>query len=223
MSNSYIVGEQTKNKILEESKKLFYQNGYTKTTYSEISAIANINRALIPYHFKNKQILGIEIYRQIISDFYKIIDNVLDTQQFDSDFVSAIHTISYYRLLSANPAFIRFLSELQTDENASLFSQEDEKTYLISLGSKFANLKTNELELLTQMHIGIKTKMVNVLCEEESTIDANEVSRIHIQLLMRYAGYSVKKIDELIDAAIEIANLLTFEVKQGFEIELKYN
>lgn len=223
MAHSYTVGEQTKNKILTESKKLFYKNGYTKTTYSDISSIANINRALIPYHFKNKKILGIEIYRQIISDFYNIIDNVLDTSQYDSDFVAAIYTIFYYRLLSVNPSFIRFISELQADENATLFSEEYEKEFLIQLGNKFKNLNADELEILVQMHIGIKSRMVNLLCNQESSLQVNEISRIHIQLLMRYVGYSAKKIDELINAAIEISSLLSFEIIAGFEIVLKYN
>ena len=74
MANTYLAGEQTKRNILRESKKLFYKKGYTETTYNDISAVAKVNRALIPYHFKNKQILGLEIYNQIIAEFYELID-----------------------------------------------------------------------------------------------------------------------------------------------------
>lgn len=223
MSNTYLAGEQTKRNILRESKKLFYKRGYTDTTYSEISTVAKINRALIPYHFKNKQVLGLEIYHQIINEFYELIDNVLDTSQFDADFISVVHTVAYYRLLSTNIPFLRFISELQADEGTSLFVAEDEKNWLNSLGNKFNSLNEEEMNILIQMHIGTKKEMVTLLCNNHKTIKADTISRMHISMLMRYIGYSTKKTDELINAALEIANLLTFQIKNGFVVEMKYN
>lgn len=223
MSNTYLTGEQTKRNILRESKKLFYKKGYTDTTYSEISTVAKVNRALIPYHFKNKQVLGTEIYHQIIKEFFEHIDSVLDTSQFDADFVSVLHTVAYYRLLATNSQFLRFTSELQADDNSSLFTIEEETAWLTSLGSKFASLKEQEMRILTQMHIGTKKEMVTFLCNNKKAMDADTIAKMHLSMLMRYVGYSTKKIDELINAAIEITNLLTFQIKKGFAVEMKYN
>lgn len=223
MSNTYLAGEQTKRNILRESKKLFYKKGYTETTYSDISTVAKINRALIPYHFKNKQILGLEVYNQIITEFYMLIDNVLDTSQFDADFVSILHTVAFYRLLASNSQFLQFLSELQADENASLFTAEAEQKWITNLGTKFSSLNGQELAILTQMHIGIKKESIALLHSASKKINADTIASMHLHLLMRYVGYSAKKTDELIDAAIEIANLLHFHIKNGFVIELKYN
>ncbi len=223
MSNTYLAGEQTKRNILRESKKLFYKKGYTDTTYSEISTVAKINRALIPYHFKNKQVLGLEIYQQIITEFYELIDNVLDTTQFDADFLSVVHTVAYYRLLATNFPFLRFIAELQADENTSLFLAEDEMKWLNSLGTKFSALSEQEMHVLTQMHIGTKKEMITLLYNNRKTISADTISKMHISMLMRYVGYSTKKTDELISAALEIANLLTFQIKNGFSVEMKYN
>lgn len=222
MSNTYIAGEHTKANILRESKKLFYNNGYTNTTYSEISSVAKINRALIPYHFKNKQVLGLEIYHEIIKNFYELIDNLLDTAQFDSNFVSILHTVTYYRLLSTNAPFLRFISELQADEGTSLFVVAEEQCWLTHLGDKFTSLGEHELSILTQMHIGAKKEMINLLCNSTDN-DSDIISHMHISMLMRYAGYSTKKIDELFYAAVEIANLLNFQIKDDFVVELKYN
>ena len=223
MANTYLAGEQTKRNILRESKKLFYKKGYTETTYSDISSVAKVNRALIPYHFKSKQILGLEIYNQIIAEFYELIDNILDTSQFDTDFVSILHTIAYYRLLTSNKQFLQFLSELQADENASLFDVETEQEWLTSLGSKFANLNETELAMLTKMSIGMKKESLSMLTNTSKEVSADLVAHMHLHMLMRYVGYSTKKADELINAAIEIANLLNFQIKNGFAIELKYN
>lgn len=223
MANTYLAGEQTKRNILRESKKLFYKKGYTETTYNDISAVAKVNRALIPYHFKNKQILGLEIYNQIIAEFYELIDNLLDTDQFDTDFVSILHTVAYYRLLASNKHFLQFLSELQSDEAATLFDIATEREWLISLGSKFANMNDAELTILTQMSIGMKKESVTLLTTASTTLNADAVAHMYLHMLMRYVGYSAKKADELINAATEIANLLNFQIKNGFVIELKYN
>lgn len=223
MSNTYLAGEQTKRNILRESKKLFYKKGYTETTYSDISTVAKVNRALIPYHFKNKQILGLEIYHQIIDEFYELIDNLLDISQFDKDFVSILHTVAYYRLLASNSHFLQFLSELQADENAKLFDIESEKEWITNLGNKFASLEETELNLLTQMNIGIKKESIALLSTSTKETNADMISKMHLHMLMRYAGYTAKKTDELIAAATEIANLLNFQIKNGFVIELKYN
>lgn len=223
MANTYLAGEQTKRNILRESKKLFYKKGYTETTYNDISSAAKVNRALIPYHFKTKQILGLEIYNQIIAEFYELIDSVLDTDQFDTDFVSILHTVAYYRLLASNKHFLQFLSELQSDEAATLFDLATEREWLISLGSKFANMNDADLTILTQMSIGMKKESVTLLTTASTTLNADAVAHMYLHMLMRYVGYSVKKADELINAATEIANLLNFQIKNGFAIELKYN
>ncbi len=222
MSNTYLAGEQTKRNILRESKKLFYKKGYIETTYSDISAVAKVNRALIPYHFKNKQILGLEIYQQMIAEFYELIDNVLDTSQFDTDFVNVLHTVAYYRLLSSNSHFLQFVYELQADENASLFTVENEIEWLIGLGGKFANLSEDERFILAQMHIGMCKESITLL-NGNKKLNADTITHMQIHMIMRYVGYTAKKTDELISAAIEIANLLNFQIKNGFVIELKYN
>ena len=222
MATTYLAGEQTKRTILRESKKLFYKKGYTETTYSDISTVAKINRALIPYHFKNKQILGLEIYHQIITEFYSLIDNVLDTTQFDKDFVNILHTVAYYRLLSSNRHLLQFVSELQADENATLFTSEEEIQWLTGLGSKFSNLSEDQLYLLSKMHIGMKKECIALL-NDQNNLDINSMIAMHIHMIMRYVGYSAKKTDELIHAATEITNLLNFQIKNGFSVELTYN
>ena len=223
MSNTYLAGEQTKRNILRESKKLFYKKGYAETTYSDISAAAKINRALIPYHFKNKQVLATEIYHQIVTEFYELMNNILDTSQFDNDFVNILHSVAYYRFLSNNSHFLQFVSELQADENASLFSTEEEKEWIMGLGTRFSNLSQQELIILTQMHIGMQKECISLLNTTPKSFDTDSIAHMHLHMLMRYAGYSSKKVDELFDAAVKVANLLTFQIKNGFSIEVKYN
>lgn len=223
MSNTYASGEQTKRNILNESKKLFYRQGYKETTYSDICKAANINRALIPYHFNSKQILGLEIYHQIMTEFYSLIDNTLNSAQFDTDFINILHMITYYRLLADNPSFLKFVSELQSENNATLFTLEEEQKWIAGLGTRFTNLNVNELTMLSQMHIGMHKESISLLDKADNHTDSDTISKVQLHMLMRYVGYSTKKIDELTEAAIAVANLLNFQIQTDFSIKLTYN
>lgn len=222
MSNTYLTGEQTKRKIFKESKKLFYKNGFTETTYDDISNASKVNRALIPYHFNNKQALGQEIYCRIIEEFTDTIDEILDIRQFSSDFVSILHTVAYYRLLRDNHKFSRFVFQLQSDETASIFTTEKEREFLLNLGSKFSHFNDAELNALAKMNIGMKKEIIQMIYSSENDISADQIAEIHLHMLMGYAGYSRKKADELIKAAFDVTNLLSFHMKNGFSIEIKY-
>lgn len=223
MSNTYLAGEQTKRKIFKESKKLFYKNGFTETTYDDISNAAKVNRALIPYHFNNKQALGQEIYCRITEEFTTAIDEILDIRQFSSDFISIFHTVAYYRLLRDNYRFSRFVFQLQSDTTDSLFTIEKEREFLLNLGSKFSHLDDVELNILAKMYVGMKKEIIQMIYLSENNDITDRITEIHLHMLMGYAGYSRKKADELIQAAFEVTNLLSFHMKNGFSVEIEYN
>jgi len=48
-------GEKTKHYILDESNKLFYMNGYSSSSFSDIVNATGLSKGNITYHFKNKQ------------------------------------------------------------------------------------------------------------------------------------------------------------------------
>lgn len=50
-------GEKTKLYILEESNQLFYMNGYSSTSFSDIVNATGLSKGNITYHFKNKQMI----------------------------------------------------------------------------------------------------------------------------------------------------------------------
>jgi len=50
-------GEKTKLYILEESNRLFYMNGYSNTSFSDIVNATGLSKGNITYHFKNKQMI----------------------------------------------------------------------------------------------------------------------------------------------------------------------
>lgn len=58
----YQNGIETQEKILEACRKFFYEKGYDKTTFADISRATGINQSAIHYHFKSKEKLLQLIY-----------------------------------------------------------------------------------------------------------------------------------------------------------------
>ncbi len=58
----YKVGMETKSKIIEVCRKLFYEKGYTETTYKDIASLVGIKDASIVYHFPQKSDIYSAVY-----------------------------------------------------------------------------------------------------------------------------------------------------------------
>lgn len=219
MATTYNAGNQTKEKIIKEARKLFYKQGFSATTYDDISKAAKINRALIPYHFNSKQILGQNIYSQIINDFLNNIDSIFDVNEFSADFVSILHIVAYYQLLK-NKQFTSFLYELQADLSFSTFMEESEKAILSGLLSKSTKLSPSEIQILISSEIGMKKELVHLM--HTTTIDVNEAAKLQLFMLLSYAGYSKKKIEELYDSAMQVIELLDFKINNNFSVIISF-
>ncbi len=61
-------GEQTRKKILDTAEELFAQKGFDGTSVDRIASHAGVNKALIYYHFKNKNDLIVSLFESIVDD-----------------------------------------------------------------------------------------------------------------------------------------------------------
>ncbi len=69
-------GEKTKRKILSIAEKLFADKGYDGTSIQTIATTAKVNKALIYYHFKNKQDIIDSLFEQTLEDMFTMQGNV---------------------------------------------------------------------------------------------------------------------------------------------------
>lgn len=220
MATTYNAGNLTKEKIINVTKKLLYKQGFTKTTYDDISNATGINRALIPYHFKSKQMLGATIYSEIINNFLERFDSILDISEFTPDFISILHIAAYYQLLK-DAHFSQFANELQEDKDFSTFMQKSEALLLNGLLNKNTKLSASEVTIIHSCAIGMKKELFYLV--NTTDIDVNEAAKIQLYMLLSYTGYSKKKIEELYDSAMQVINMLNFKITKDFQIKISYN
>lgn len=218
MHDSYSVGEQTKQNILSASTSLFYQQGFQATTFDHICQKANVNRALVSYHFKNKRTLGRTVYENIWSKIsrtcWQIIHNCTPEMQ-----VCTYLFASYRALLNSH--YARFLSELGEDSDHNPKLLQEEKQFFRPIIHKYRTLNEEEFDILAHMNHGIKREIVQIAKQHSEMEYIDHMTSMEIQLLLSYAGYPKEEIQQLIRDSLNFLGNYMIEFKEDFDIDIR--
>ena len=231
MAGTYQAGDRTKAEILQGSRKLFFKKGYSDTTYNDISELLNINRALIPYHFKSKQALALTIYNDITETVISRSDELLDIASMSDDLAAAFHLIIFYRLFMSRQ-FTNLVCDLMKDNSEILINTDFEKQSLKNLSGKYAS-NDEETDILINSMCAIRLSLIkkiqeNFYSSEKSAGKKNIVSyfdiyaRTYINYALRYIGTKDNDISELVNAAVQLANLIDIEIHPEFKVLVSY-
>lgn len=199
MSTTYHAGDHTKNKIFEVSRHLFYTQGYEETTYDDISKAANINRALIPYHFKNKKNLALLVYKRLINDYFSICDQALENTQISEEGRTAFYMFGYYRLLK-KPNFSKFLVQFHSDIDYNERMVTSKKRLFDIFIAKNPNVSDTDFELLSQMDFGIEKELIRISYYQEDA-DIDQLSSVEFRLILSFLGYAKEQVESIIAEA----------------------
>ena len=71
---TYKKGVETRERIFQSAKKMFYEYGYKNATIEKIAADASVPIGLVNYYFKKNEMLSV-VYTQFIQNIKKAIDN----------------------------------------------------------------------------------------------------------------------------------------------------
>lgn len=218
MSTTYLVGEQTKRKIFKVSRQLFYKQGFDETTYDDISKLAKVNRALIPYYFKNKKNLALLVYQRFMEDFYSVCDKTMADLKLSDEVRTAVYMFAYYRLLK-NRNLARFLIQFISDVDNNDRMVTSEKKFFDSLNTNYSKIPKSEYAVLSQMDYGIEKELTRIAYYKEDT-DIDELSTIEFHLILGYFGYSKEKIEEIIQETMKHLDKFEITLKSSFNFEL---
>ena len=148
--------------------------------------------------------------------FKRVIDNVRKHYSRSARSVCLSVMMSFYYLLQDN-TFATFCTQVLADDHTILFNFETEQAELLSLSKKLSSVSSEELHILTLMHIGIKEQMIQYLMFHPE-MNVNTIAKMHLALLLSYIGQSRKKCNELIDAACEVLDMLSFQIDDTFTV-----
>ncbi|RYG43115.1 MAG: TetR/AcrR family transcriptional regulator [Chitinophagaceae bacterium] len=110
-----VKDETSEEKILEAARKVFLQKGMDGARMQEIADEAGINKALLHYYFRNKEMLFDRIFLQAAEKLFPKIGTILNA---DLPLFEKIETFiaSYIDVMSENPYLPLFvLNEVNRD------------------------------------------------------------------------------------------------------------
>lgn len=218
MPTNYLVGEQTKQKIFKVSRQLFYKQGYDETTYDDISKLAEINRALIPYYFKNKKNLSLLIYQQFIEDYFAICNKALENTEISDIGRTAFYMFGYYRLLK-NRHLTRFLIQFHSDADYNEHMIISKKSIFDMLSIKNPEISQADYEVLSQMDYGIEKELVRIAFYKEDS-DIDHLAAMEFRLISSFLGYSREQIEQIISEAMIHLEKSTITLTDHFNFQL---
>ncbi|WP_414697109.1 TetR/AcrR family transcriptional regulator [Peptacetobacter sp. AB845] len=171
--NRYKKGLNTCNYIVEESKKLFYTKGYSKTTIQEICDNTNITLGNFTYYFKTKQ----DLLRRVYFDYLKDIENfvVENSEEYPDLFDKYLMVCMVYNynlfadknISDFNYSIIKNNS-LYNDVFLNLPVEEIRFAY----GNFNEDISKKELKLLYLSDLGTRKELTQYYVENEELFDS---------------------------------------------------
>ncbi|GFZ24360.1 hypothetical protein CMETHOX_22830 [Lacrimispora indolis] len=108
----YKKGLLTDIHIIESAKKLFYENGFHKTSIRDICSLANIKIGTFTYYYKKKEDLIKSIYADYLMNHYVLVDSAARDSYLNSLQKNAYAILPYYIGLFDDPKTIKFHQEV---------------------------------------------------------------------------------------------------------------
>ena len=213
---TYSVGDETKESILKTSRRLFYEKGVAATSYDDICKGAQINRGLIPYHFKGKNNIAGIIFNELIGCFNVAISNKLQT-----DNKNIHHVVLMFREAKNNENFCRFYSEVENSNDCyevTLASQME----LIQELSEYNGLTFSESALRTIgcMYEGTERELADNLYRGYLTEPIDEIVKRDTYFVFSSLGFETKQIDNIFKEAKRLADGFRVRVLEQFELKI---
>lgn len=139
-------GEQTKQRILDASKVLFYENGYNETTIQSIADLAQSTLGGITYHFSSKEMIASSIFNEYIRRLYEALF-ASEAKSQSWLFLHYVVTFNYYSRLFADANMVRFYRQILNDYISSYDMYYDTYQRIYYSLAEEAHVKLTSVEL----------------------------------------------------------------------------
>jgi TetR/AcrR family transcriptional regulator len=133
---------ETREKILETAIRLFSTQGYATTSLSQVAKEAAVSKALIFWHFENKETLFRTVVQRALEPYFI---NVLDDLEGLAEPDQLVRLIEeYFDFVSENLASVRFLLGLVVREDQG--APEDVVGHMHELSGVYQKLLADVIE-----------------------------------------------------------------------------
>ncbi len=212
---TYAAGNETKRKIEEAARALFYKHGYNNTTYAQVAKTAGVNLGTIVYHFKSLDHLADLIYKDIVVQRKDVFLRKLDTFFEPGTFSRATTDIAQYRINTQTyadyPNYTRFISErmfISSTWNSPAF---DYSLYNICRDYKLP-ITMNEYVLQKYLFLPYATIAISALNRGDIDLTVDEIFEYQIRIRLQSYGMKNEDIESILKDVKMIADKVKLQV-----------
>lgn len=203
---SYENGQTTRRIILNTSFRLFLERGYHQTSYDDIRREAHVNRGSIYYHFKEKETIRYEVYREILARDRRFVE--LHCPGTRNGLLLAMY-VKWLQFL-ADPRLRQFTLDYYRDH--PIYSPQSEPGQFYSKVSEYlyGDLLTTEKlsDLAFASAYGHLQALFQLAAEEPERYDAREMIRHCVYTVPAICGIQSGQLDAVwAEAAGEMEQL----------------
>lgn len=139
------LGLETKRKLVNIAKDLFFNKGYNDISLVKICKEANVSRASFFYYFSGKAAIATFIADKVSYELVKKIRSRFSEESYSETVYSVIVMMIFYRSILSNNKVLRFFTETMSDGSVNNIAMRNFQISLEKL-SKNAPIKLSETE-----------------------------------------------------------------------------
>lgn len=214
----YTVGVATRQRIYEVSKQLFYEKGIKETSYNDICEVAEVNRGLIPYYFKSKNNIAIEVLGEFVENMESAVGAWWDAEDMVQPERNIMIELLMFRLLSEDERACRFYSEIHSND-AYHESTLAVQTNVMNALAEGSGVEVGEaaLRTITAMVEGTEAELVRAVYQGYLEESIEDMVRRDIACCFFLLGADAKTVDAWCDHAFALAEGFTLVCNERFE------
>ena len=215
----YSVGIITRDKILETCKFLFFKYGVEDTTYKMICESANVNRGLIPYHFKTKYNIAQTIYEELLSEYEDWINKIFPLAKFELCVQFCCSSMLLYRLICSNEKFMKFYYDIKNARELNPASFKIQQHIIQNLMEYYdIKLSPSEITTLTCMFTSIETGLINGVYNKTITEGPDLIVKKDMNFVLSSLEFDQEKVHNYFDSAMALTKGYSIEMGPSFKL-----
>lgn len=218
----YAAGIATRNKIYHVSKHLFYEKGVSGTSYNDICEAANVNRGLIPYYFKSKSNIAIEVTKEFVASMEQCVADRWGDEVITEVERNIMTELLMFRMLAADRNLCRFYCEIRTDPAFRETTYGIQENVMKAMAARSgASVGDGALPTIISMVEGTETELVRAVYDGRIRESIENMVSRDVSTLFHLMGVDFGVAKEWYERVVELARSVTMVCTPDFECSIE--
>lgn len=216
---TYAAGDLTKIKLLETSKKVFYEKGFHDATMKEVCEIAGIKQSVFYYHYKDKNEMAARIYTDFGERHMGVILDLLRKDYPDVDITmnNCISMALFFLNSFDDMNLTRFWAQMYIDNQPLQLEWYRHRYTQMYKKSKLPN-SPGDFDLFLISCTSVNGPLMAGYYNKVIDAPPEKIVRFKVEHTLRQLRYNEKEIHKKTDQIMEIAKSLPVTAGENFDI-----